>query len=377
MKVSRSLIVCITVVALTACGGGGGSGTSPGPSILLPPASGGAASKPAATVVPKYTIVDLGANFSPSAVNAHNLVVGSVTQSGTTRAFSYSAGVTHIYGVLPGDTVSAATDVNDSGVIVGYSTSPPAGNPSHAVEFTSASLIDLGGQAGQDINTANAVNNAGEIVGHSGSTSYAPDIPPACAGSTVIFDGHGGAQPITLPNGVGSTPAAVNDSGTIVGAQCVSPPADFAPFSYPVAAAFPTDACQLAPHPQSSASDVNDAGDITGDYTLLTSGSTCTAHGFLIKNGAVIDIPGVNGNASAGTGAAAVNASDWVVGSVTPQHAMLFVDGTTYDLNSLVTGQNCALWTLQAATDINDSKVIVGVGLLGNAEHGFMLIPQQ
>jgi hypothetical protein len=38
----------------------------------------GSSSIPQSVVVPKYTIVDLGANVSPSAINSSNEVVGSV-----------------------------------------------------------------------------------------------------------------------------------------------------------------------------------------------------------------------------------------------------------------------------------------------------------
>ncbi len=370
MSYARWLLVSITVFALAACGGGGGSSSAP--TALLPGTTGGAAAHPAAATVPKYTIVDLGASVVPNAINSHNLVVGSVGYNGFTHAFSYSNGSMHVYGVLPGDAASAAADVNDSGVIVGSSSA--SNGTWHAVEFpSSGSLIDLGGLTGQDINIATGVSNAGEIVGSSGTTDSS--ALPACNGNTVIFDGHGNAREI-FPNGGGSSPAAVNDSGTIVGAQCINGPADWGPFSYPVTAAFPANQCRAALHEEFSAQDVNDAGDIAGDYAFGTSNSTCAVHGFLIRNGTVTDIPGVN--TSDDIAVAALNTADWVVGSDPMlQHATLFANGTTYDLNSLVTGQSCALWTLQSATDINGSNVIVGTGLLSNTEHGFMLIPQQ
>jgi hypothetical protein len=66
-----------------------------------------------------------------------------------------------------------------------------------------------------------------------------------------------------------------------------------------------------------------------------------------------------------------------VVGKDTSSgHAIAYINGTVYDLNSLLTGTGCTLWTLQNATDVNDTGIIVGTGLLGGTEHGFMLVPQ-
>jgi hypothetical protein len=53
--------------------------------------------------------------------------------------------------------------------------------------------------------------------------------------------------------------------------------------------------------------------------------------------------------------------------------AFLYDHGVMSDLNALVS--NLDGWTLQSASAINDSGAIVGYGLLGGAQHGFLLSP--
>ena len=54
-------------------------------------------------------------------------------------------------------------------------------------------------------------------------------------------------------------------------------------------------------------------------------------------------------------------------------HALLWQDGTVYDLNTLI-GDHPE-WLLRRAASINDDGWIVGVGTVGGIEKGFLLIP--
>lgn len=362
--VARLLQLTTTAAACAAILTGCGSGlASPLPTVN--PAIAGAinSSLPAAqSATLKYAIVDLGANVYPAAINTGGMVVG---REGTPfRAFSYTAGTMHVYGVLPGDAVSGANDVNDSGEIVGYS-------GQHAVVFSSTSITDLGGLSGYDANSASAISNRGEIVGHSAATSGA--VYP-CDGPAVIFDGHGGAQALSIPSATyGDADArAVNAAGAIVGMACLSDPDNYAPFEYPANSALPADNGCPVTGTHNSANDINTAGDVAGVYAT----ASCANHGFLLKNNRLIDIPAPGGDPSINSFATAVNDGDWVVGAGGP-HAMLYAKGSVYDLNALTTGAGCQLWTLQVATDINDSGQIVGTAALNGVEHGFLLVPQQ
>lgn len=360
---------------LSACGGGG---TNSSPPTALPAVTNSNGANPnnpqQSAVAPKFTVVDLGAAIFPRAINSLGEIVGwTGTNYFTTKAFSYSNGTMHSYGTLPGDTFSAALDVNDSGEIVGDS---GGGSPvaEHAVIITTSSLVDLGGLPGAVYNSAGAVNNAGEIVGDSTTNGG-----PGCDGNPlysfgVKFDGHGGA---TVLNGNGGV-NALNNAGVTVGDLCVDG-LNILPWAS-TSVAFPPNACIQGIHFDLSATDVNDAGDVIGEYAAGQASQnppSCTFHGFLVKNNHSNDIPGPGGKTTDDTNANGLNSNDWVVGAdSTLGHAILYINGTVYDLNSLLVGAGCALWTLQSATDINNSDVIVGTGLLGGTEHGFMLVPQ-
>jgi len=55
-------------------------------------------------------------------------------------------------------------------------------------------------------------------------------------------------------------------------------------------------------------------------------------------------------------------------------HAFLYSDGQTHDLNSLIPPESG--WTLAVATGINDASQIVGFGTNANGEtHAFLLTP--
>ena len=68
--------------------------------------------------VRSYAVVDLGA-FQPQRVNNNNVVAGSIND----QPAMYDNGVVTILKDYPGDTSGIAQDVNDAGVIVGYSAS--------------------------------------------------------------------------------------------------------------------------------------------------------------------------------------------------------------------------------------------------------------
>jgi hypothetical protein len=173
---------------------------------------------------------------------------------------------------------------------------------------------------------------------------------------------------------------AVNDAGVVVGGDCVDGE-NLLPWESTGSVTFPRNACyQGNQHFSLNATDINNAGDVIGDYSAVQASTdpfTCIFHGFLVKGDHTIDIPGPGGKTTDDTAVNALNSGDWVVGiDGTMQHAIIYVNGSVYDLNSLLVGAGCSLWTLQSADDINDSGVIVGRGLLGGTEHGFMLIPQ-
>jgi probable HAF family extracellular repeat protein len=126
---------------------------------------------------------------------------------------------------LPGDTVSEALWVNDSGQATGASglcsnsALPPLAFGHHAVVWDGAdgSVRDLGNLGSTALNVGLSINNLGQVVG---ASSLHDD-------STPFFDSHGflwtrGHDMVdlgTLWGDVASFAAGINDSGEIVGAS--------------------------------------------------------------------------------------------------------------------------------------------------------------
>lgn len=234
--------------------------------------------------------------------------------------------------------------------------------------YTSSRVVNLGVPGTSDI--ATSINNAGKIIGQNIAL---PDSPAtdACSGAALEFDDAGHVEEI---QGLGADlPSAMNDKGQIVGDHCTDWPDRTVAFSYPPLSILsgPGSDPNDCGHHYLGASDINQRGDVVGIY----QNNDCVRHGFLLKNGAYFDIPPPSDESQSETFATALNDRDLVVG-VAGNKAILNVGGTTYDLNTLVTGAGCAQWILGGAADINDANVIVGAGLLNGVPHGYMLVPQ-
>ncbi|MDI1461309.1 hypothetical protein QEZ54_10050 [Catellatospora sp. KI3] len=113
-------------------------------------------------------------------------------------------------GLLPGTTGSAATDVNEFGVVVGHSFTPNGpGQYSRAFRWENGVMADLGSLGGPIV-AANGINNKGWIVGSSNLTS----------GSNIhhAFLWRPGLGMVDIgPAGTHSVARDVNDSGVVVG----------------------------------------------------------------------------------------------------------------------------------------------------------------
>ena len=130
--------------------------------------------------------------------------------------------------------------------------------------------------------------------------------------------------------------------------------------------------------PSSRAFAINDKGQIVGDSTVGTD--LFTRHAFLWANGTVKDLGALlNLPYSYAKG---INGAGHVVGYVAPtddtisgdtKRAFLYKDGRILNLNEALPVNTP--WTLLVANSINDSGVIVGVGMLNNQLRAFRLSP--
>src|SRR5262245_12542524 len=107
---------------------------------------------------------------------------------------------------LPGALSSAATDINDTNAIVGWSYS---GTSPHAVRWATFDRpVDLGGVPGFTSSIASSVNNNGVIAGHSVVNSVT--VATKWSGDTA-------SQLAAPPDYTNCVATSINDSGAIAG----------------------------------------------------------------------------------------------------------------------------------------------------------------
>jgi uncharacterized repeat protein (TIGR01451 family) len=99
-------------------------------------------------------------------------LTGYVAVDGGNRlhALLVTNGATTDLGVLPGATTSWASDINNSGDVVGYSYT--ALSSPRATLWRNGSIVDLGALSGQTTSTAEDINDNGRVVGTSGGRLF-------------------------------------------------------------------------------------------------------------------------------------------------------------------------------------------------------------
>ncbi|WP_195763742.1 PEP-CTERM sorting domain-containing protein [Pseudoduganella rivuli] len=156
---------------------------------------------------------------SAYAINDQGQVAGwGYNAQAQAEAMLYAGGQVTGLGTLPGDRYSAAMDVNENGVAVGFTESLDASGYTHKRSFIymNGQMTALGNLASD--NTAVALNNLGMVLGYSSvqSSSGTMRIP------YLYQDGaqYDLGSLVTDPNWHVADVSDINDSGMIVGQAC-------------------------------------------------------------------------------------------------------------------------------------------------------------
>lgn len=249
-----------------------------------------------------------------------------------------------------GGTSSFASDINNSGSVVGYS--QITSGTFHAFLWNSQSgMLDLGTLPGDVASFANAIDDLGNIIGISFST--AGDITP------VIWPLGGSAQPLgiqPLPGVTGMTPLDLNSSGQIVGFGIGTDQVGW--FWSPQTGT--VDLRQEIPSClENSPTSINASGTVVGSYCVPSFGNL---HGFIWSYGVAFQDIGIPGNrVNEGiVQATAINNAGVIAGSGGPSDfsslRALIRKGSRFTLLPVFSPTA----PFGVAEDINDKELVVG-----------------
>jgi probable HAF family extracellular repeat protein len=321
-----------------------------------------------------YSVSDLGeltnlperSDSRPNAINENGALAGANVLDGQYRAMLHDGSWNNL-GTLGGDE-SIAADVNDAGLVVGFSMT--------ADEITRAFLWSPDGTDGvpgnprmRELETPGGMHSEAYSINASGVISgYAQTDDGDHA--FVLADGDLndiGALLQGLPNSYG---LSINEAGHVVGiaynAAFTTPRAFFYNGSTTV------DIGHLGGG-NASALAINDDDHIAG-YSTTPGGFD---HAFHYQDGGMTDLGTLGGNYSY---AIAINNNNVVVGGSFVDgnndvyHAFVSNGGSMVDLNSLLDASGDG-WTLIEARAINDAGQIAGIGRFNGANHAFLLNP--
>lgn len=318
------------------------------------------------SAAPRFTVTDLGtlggSISAGSEINNNGVVVGtSQTISGENHAFLYDGTSMLDLGTL--DRWSLATGLNSSGDSVG-SYLKSVGSSSYLRAFIHDGVImtDLG-TLGSNYSEAAGINDSGQVVGTSASNTS--------GARAFLYDGLSMIDLGTL-GGVSSQGHAINNSGHVVGTSWTSTG---------LSRAFLHDGTTMLDLGSLSGDDgwsgargINNNGHIVGHSSNSVND---LLHAFIHDGTTMIDLGTLIGDEYYSV-AYGINDSGQVVGEFRPASlsslSAFYYDGSEmYDLNTLI--DPSLGWTFKDARGINDSGQITGFGLINGEQRAYLLTP--
>ncbi|MCD4681765.1 MAG: DUF3466 family protein, partial [Bacteroidales bacterium] len=330
--------------------------------------------------IPGYSITDMGAinndNSMAYAINDKGQVVGSSGVGTDGHAFIWEDGTLTDIGAVGGGL--GAADINDAGIVVGHSDSKGLINGAFVWEDNQVNA--LGTLPSGQWSYAFGINETGTIVGKSnlisGSTSYYHAVQ--WENGYMIDLGTIENQTDYIHS---SQANAINDNGVVAGFSFGTPDgSDWGVYAVVWEDGSIKNLSTLGNGSQ--ANDINNAGQIVGSISYLVDGGGGTSynHAGLWENGSIIDLgtlqDGIRSNAFGINEKGQIVGKSTMTSSLSDQsyHAILWIDGETFNLNDLV--DSSLGWELSEAVDINEKSQISGIGFIDGAKHAYLLDPE-
>ncbi|MBL8048574.1 MAG: hypothetical protein JNJ45_07830 [Chthonomonas sp.] len=334
-----------------------------------------------AQAAPSYMIFDVGvavptdANSQGFRISGNGQATGRSLASTSARAFSWtsSGGTVGLpLSTSPARSYCVGNGINNAGVVAGTGATTSFGSSRIPLLWTGGVLSAITLPAGQTLGDATDINDSGLVVGsvNSGSLQRA----------AFYVGGVGNVLSANTPEGWGwTTGFAVNNAGIMVGSgRDGNNAAVTLGLMYDTNTDVTTNVGALTGigHNSAICFDISENGVVVGSSSL-NSGSGGRPFKWDAVNG-MTEIPMPTGASSAI--ARGVNSAGWIVGIGSSAFALPFVyDGTnTYRLGDLLV--NPAGWDLltntsSSAMSISESGWICGTGIRGTAVRAYVAIP--
>lgn len=337
---------------------------------------------------PRYTMLDLGtlggAESGANALNASAAVVGwSETAEGSRHAFLYRDGELIDLGTLPGGRDSVATDINDAGLVVGFSAINEFGPAFPAVTQAFAwqeRMVALGAlycpctfNDRYGSSSASAISETAQVVGSS-ETVRGERVRHA-----FLFEGGAPRDLSTAGSWSVSRALDIGAGGVVVGNVAVATGPGAGSLLPPQAAGW-LDGQEivlggLPGDPASSIEAINDSGAGAGWSGAAGPGARTAVLFRASGLQALAPLPGHESSMALdiNNGLQVAGWSEAAAGTA-QRHAVLWEAGEAFDLNLL--SELDAGWHLLEASAINEAGEIVGTALYNGQQRAFLLRPE-